>query len=135
LTNVTPLGSVPVSDSVGVGVPVVVTAKVPNAPTVNVAVLALVIAGAWFTFNVKLWLAGVPTPLLAVIVRGYVPPVAGVPLNVAVPFPLSTNVTPLGSAPVSVSDGVGDPVAVTVKKPSPDPISNVALLTLVIAGA
>jgi hypothetical protein len=37
-------------------------------PTVKDVVFALVIAGAWFTFNVKLWLAAVPTPLLAVIV-------------------------------------------------------------------
>jgi len=67
-TNVTPLGSVPVSVRVGVGAPVVVTVKLPAVPTVNVVVFALVIAGAWFTFNVKLWLAAVPTPLLAVIV-------------------------------------------------------------------
>ena len=105
LTNVTPLGSAPVSVTDGVGVPVVVTVKLPAVPTVNVVLLALVIAGAWFTVRVKLWLAGVPTPLLAVIVIGYLPPVpaAGVPLSVAVPFPLLTNVTPLGSAPVSVS--------------------------------
>jgi hypothetical protein len=63
--NVTPLGSVPVSASVGVGDPVVVTVKLPAVPTVNVALFALVIAGTWFTVNVKLWLAGLPTPLLA----------------------------------------------------------------------
>ena len=61
-------------------------------------------------------------------------PAAGVPPSVAVPFPLSTNVTPLGSAPVFVSDGVGDPVAVTVKFPA-TPTVNMALLALVIAGA
>ena len=73
LTNVTPLGSVPVCVSVGVGVPVVVTVKLPAVPTVNVVLLALVIAGAVcavFTVNVKLWLAGLPTPLLAVMVIG-----------------------------------------------------------------
>jgi hypothetical protein len=43
--NVTPLGSVPVSASVGVGDPVVVTVKLPAVPTVNVALFALVIAG------------------------------------------------------------------------------------------
>jgi hypothetical protein len=42
--------------------------KLPAAPTENVVLAALVIAGAWFTFNVKLWLVAVPTPLLAVIV-------------------------------------------------------------------
>jgi hypothetical protein len=66
--NVTPLGSAPVSVRVGVGDPVVVTVKLPAAPTENVVLAALVIAGAWFTFNVKLWLVAVPTPLLAVIV-------------------------------------------------------------------
>jgi hypothetical protein len=72
-TNVTPLGSAPVSVSDGVGVPVVVTIKLPAVPTVNVVLLALVMAGATcgaFTVNVKLWLAGLPTPLLAVIVIG-----------------------------------------------------------------
>ena len=68
-TKVTPLGSVPVSVRVGVGVPVVVTENVPVAPTVNVVLLALVIAGAalgLFTVTVKAWVAGFPTPLLAV---------------------------------------------------------------------
>src|SRR5437879_11112196 len=41
------LGSAPVSVRVGVGVPVVVTVNVPAVPTTNVALLALVIAGAW----------------------------------------------------------------------------------------
>jgi hypothetical protein len=44
--NVTPLGSVPVCVNVGVGVPVVVTVKLPVVPTTKVVVLALVIAGA-----------------------------------------------------------------------------------------
>jgi len=68
-TKVTPLGSAPISVRVGVGVPVVVTENVPAAPTVNVVLLALVIAGAalgLFTVTVKAWVAGVPTPLLAV---------------------------------------------------------------------
>jgi len=65
--NVTPLGSVPASVSVGVGEPVAVTAKLPAVPTVNVVLAALVIPGAWlwFTFSVKLWPAALPTPLLA----------------------------------------------------------------------
>jgi hypothetical protein len=71
LTNVTPPGSAPVSVKVGVGVPVAVTVKLPAVPTVNVVLLALVIAGGVCTLptiSVKVWLAGVPTPLLAVIV-------------------------------------------------------------------
>jgi hypothetical protein len=55
---------------VGAGDPVVVTVKLPAVPTVNVVVFALVITGACvvFTVSVKLWVAAVPTPLLAVIV-------------------------------------------------------------------
>jgi hypothetical protein len=44
--NVTPLGNAPVSLNVGAGLPVAVTGKVPAVPTVNVALFALVIAGA-----------------------------------------------------------------------------------------
>ena len=40
--NVTPPGSAPLSLSVGVGKPVVVTVKLPDVPTVNVVLLALV---------------------------------------------------------------------------------------------
>lgn len=61
-------------------------------------------------------------------------PAAGVPLRVAVPFPLSLNVTPPGSAPVSVSDGVGAPVVVTERVPAV-PTLNVVLLALVKTGA
>jgi hypothetical protein len=134
--NVTPLGSAPVSLRFGVGVPVVDTVNVPATPTANVVLLALVIAGAWSTVSVKACEAGVPTPLLAVNVSGYVPPVpaTGVPLKVAVPFALATNIMPLGSAPASVMDGAGSPVVVTVKLPVP-PTVNVVLLALVIVGA
>ena len=45
-------------------------------------------------------------------------PAAGVPASVAVPSPLSTKVTPVGRAPVSLSAGVGNPVVVTVNVPS-----------------
>ena len=39
------------------------------------------------------------------------------PASVAVPFPLSTNVTPEGRLPVSLSVGLGNPVVVTRKLP------------------
>ena len=52
----------------------------------------------------------------------------------AVPLPLSLNVTRLGREPVSVIDGVGDPVVVTVKVPAV-PTVKVVLLPLVIVGA
>ena len=44
--KVTPLGSEPDSVSVGVGVPVAVTVKLPAVPAVNVVPLALVMEGA-----------------------------------------------------------------------------------------
>ena len=44
--KVTPLGRLPDSVITGVGEPVVVTVKLPALPTVKVALLALVIAGA-----------------------------------------------------------------------------------------
>jgi hypothetical protein len=138
-TNVTPLGSAPVSVKVGVGVPVVVTENVPVAPAVKVVLLALVITGATlgvFTVSVKACLAGAPTPFVAVSVREYVPPVpdAGVPLRVPTPFPLSAKVTPFGSAPVSVRVGVGKPVVITAKDPGV-PTVNAVLLGLVIVEA
>jgi hypothetical protein len=64
--NVTPLGSVPISLSVGAGTPVAVTVKVPAVLAVKVVLFALVIAGPWFTVNVKFWVASGPTPLCAV---------------------------------------------------------------------
>ena len=49
----------------------VVTVKEPAVPTVNVVVARrLVMAGAWSTVRVKLWVASVPTPLVAVMVIG-----------------------------------------------------------------
>ena len=136
-TNIVPPGSVPDSLMEGFGKPDVVTVNVPAPPTENVALLALVIVGAWFTVSVKPCVAAVPTPLLAVIVKLEVPPVVvpGVPLSVAVPFPLSVNVTPLGRVtPPSLRAGGGNPVVITVNEPA-DPATNVVLLALVIAGA
>jgi hypothetical protein len=63
-----------------------------------------------------------------------VPEASGVPLSVAVPLPLSTNVSPLGNAPVSVIDGVGDPVVVIVNEPA-TPTVKVPPFALVIAAA
>jgi hypothetical protein len=97
--NATPLGSAPISLSVGVGGPVAVTMKVPDAPTVKVVLFTLVMVGAWFTVSVKFWVESTPAPLWAVKVMGYVPPLpaAGVPLSVPV---AAVNVTPVGSVPV-----------------------------------
>ena len=49
-----------------VGVPTVVTVKLPGDPTVNVVVAALVNVGAPLTVSVKDWTAGGLTPLSAV---------------------------------------------------------------------
>ena len=53
--NETPLGSGPLSPSVGVGKPVAVTVKVPAVPSPNVVLLALRMAGAvstpWMKFG------------------------------------------------------------------------------------
>ena len=100
--NVTPDGSVSrLGQCCTLGTPVVVTVKVPAWPTAKVAAAGLVIWHAWWTVRVKVWVAAGLTPFLAVIVNGYVPPepAAGVPASVAVPSPLSVNVTPGGSAP------------------------------------
>ena len=59
---------------------------------------------------------------------------AGVPESAAVPSPLSLNLTPRGSAPVSDKAGVGTPVDVTVKVPA-WPTVKVVPAALVIPGA
>lgn len=82
--------------------------------------------------RVKLCVAFGETPFEAVTVIGYEPPVpaAGVPLK----SPAEVNVTPLGSAPVSLNVGAGKPVAITVNEPAV-PTEKLVVFTLVIAGA
>src|SRR5437870_7316158 len=100
--NVTPLGRKPASLSVGDGAPVAVTVNDLVLPTMNVVVFPLLMTGAWFTAKVKFCMASGPTLLLAVKLTLYVPPVPapGVPLRTPV---AALNVTPLGSAPDSLS--------------------------------
>jgi len=69
VVKVTPEGRAPVSENVGDGTPEAVTVKVPAVPAVKVVLLALVMAGAWSTVRVKLWVALGLTPFEAVIVR------------------------------------------------------------------
>src|SRR5208283_349084 len=135
-TKVTPVGSVPASVMEGVGLPVAVITNVTVEPAVNEALLMLVMAGAWFTVSVKVCVASAPMPLCALMLSEYVPPIAaaGVPAMVAVPFLLSTKVTPVGSAPVSVKEGAGKPVVVTENVPAV-PTVNFVLLALVMAAA
>src|ERR1035438_6561454 len=107
--SVTPAGSAPVSLKVDAGKPEAVTVKVPELPVLKVAWFRLVMEGASSTVSVKLCVPFGAVPLLAVIVNGKVPPVpvAGVPLSVAVPSPLSTKPTPLGRLPASDKAGFG----------------------------
>ncbi len=56
------------------------------------------------------------------------------PLSVPVPLPLSTKLTPVGSAPFSLMVGVGAPVDAIINDPL-TPIVKLALSALVIAGA
>ena len=67
-TKFTPGGKAPerVIDMLAfVGNPVVVTVKVPAAPSLKVVLLALVITGASWMVRVKLWVASGAMPLLA----------------------------------------------------------------------
>ena len=59
-------------------------------------------------------------------------PAAGVPLSTPVE---ALNDTPLGSAPLSLRVGVGEPVFVTVKVVPATPTAKVLLSALVMAGA
>src|SRR5579862_5216871 len=117
--KVTPKGKKPVSVKAGIGSPEVVTVNVPGEPTVKVVAGELVKLKALLTAKVKVWMAFVLLPLFAQIVNPYSPavPAAGVPLRVAVPFPLSVKETPFGSVPVSVREDAGLPIEVTVKEP------------------
>jgi hypothetical protein len=51
--------------TVGAGSPVVVTVNDPRRPAVKVALAALVIEGASLIVRVKLWVAAVPSSLVA----------------------------------------------------------------------
>ena len=64
--KVTPVGSAPTSPITGIGNPVAVTVNVPAAPTMNVVLGVLVIAGGWLTVSVNDCVTSLPTPLLAV---------------------------------------------------------------------
>src|SRR5689334_19621739 len=91
--------------------------------------------GAWFTVRVNDWVASGETPLLAVMVIGNDPPVVAVPARVAVPSPLSVNVTPLGSDPVLVIVvAAGTPGTVVTVNESATPVVKVAWSALVICG-
>ena len=129
----TPLGSVPVWLNVGVGNPVAVAVNEPGEFTMNVVLFAFVMLGGWPTAIVMFCVAFEPTPLAAVNAIGKFPVAVGVPERVPVPFKLSTNDMPAGSAPVWLSVGAGKPVVVTVNEPAVL-TTKLALFALVIAG-
>ena len=68
-TNLIELGSDPDSVRAGVGTPFVVTTKVPSSLTVNVVLLALVMAGGPVTVMVRVGGLGSVEPKLSVTVR------------------------------------------------------------------
>jgi hypothetical protein len=125
-TKVTPDGRAPDSARAAVGVPVEVTVKVPADPSVKVVADPEVMVGGASTVRVKDWVTGLPMPLPAEMMRGKTPPSVGVPDNVAVPSPLSTNATPVGRVPDSDRAAVGSPVEVTVKVPADPSVKVVA---------
>ena len=88
--------------------------------------------GGLATSMVKLWFAFGETPLVAVTAIEYVPavPAAGVPES----RPPEVSDRPVGSCPVSLKAGGGDPVAVNENAPA-EPAVNEALVPLVIRGA
>ena len=91
------------------------------------------IAGAWFTVRLNDWVTSDPTPLVALIVMGQIPPVP--PSGVPARLPVAERVTPAGSVPLAMLNfGEGKPVAVAVNEPTV-PVVKVALSAEVMAGA
>src|ERR1019366_4630758 len=129
-----PPGSGPDSARAGGGYPVARTVRLSGAPTLTLIVRIFLMAGALVTVRVNAWVA-VPALFLAVRVSGYIPAAAlrGVPEIVAVPSPLSANLTPDGKRPVPVILVAGPPVVVTVKV-NGAPKAAVAVEVLVKAG-
>ena len=107
-------------ENVGAGDPVAVNWNDAGFSTVKVTLSGEVKAGACTldnTCRVRIWVA-VPSAFDAWSVTEKVPDVVGVPEMVAVPFPLSVKAIPDGRAPVSVSEGAGAALVVTVKDPA-----------------
>src|SRR5664280_88520 len=134
--KVNPLGRAPVSASVAVGEPVVVTVKVEAFPTVSEVEAELVNLVA-VPITIESVAVVVPLAFLAVRVSVEVPAVVGVPVMVAVPSPLLVKRTPVGTVPVSVMAAVGEPVVVTVKENAvpTTPVAEPALVNFGATGA
>jgi hypothetical protein len=106
--KLTPVGRAPVSASVGVAEPVVVTENEPETPTVKAVEAALVMAEGWPMDRSRSWVA-LPATLTAVraTVLSPISEAVGVPEMVAVPLPLSVKEKPAGSPLVAPMDGTG----------------------------
>lgn len=134
--KVNPAGRAPVSASVAVGEPVVVTVKFKAFPTVSEVEAELVNLVA-VPITIESVAVAVPLAFLAVRVSVEVPAVVGVPVMVAVPSPLLVKRTPVGRVPVSVMAAVGEPVVVTVKENAvpTTPVAEPALVNFGATGA
>jgi hypothetical protein len=114
-TSVKPAGNTLVVLNMTVGEPVAVSATEPSTPTVNAALLELVIFGVISLLTVRTNdCVDRPPEFVAVSVNLKVPALAGVPEIVAVPFDPATKCTPEGSVPCSVSAAAGSPLVETV---------------------
>src|SRR5580698_6546236 len=75
--NRTPAGNTPLSLIVAIGVTIDVTTNVPGRPATKLVVVALVIVGeapeTVGTTNVKICVAGLPTPFVAVSSKATLP--------------------------------------------------------------
>src|SRR3954454_15523846 len=111
-----PEGRLPAMEIAARGQPAVVTVKAPGTPTPNVAEGEFVNEGGSVTTRVNIWTASGEVPFVAVIVSGWLPaPSAeGAPEIVAVPLPLSTNVSPAGIVSAMLIAGAGCPDALIV---------------------
>src|SRR5687767_12335649 len=114
------------------GNPVALIWKLPFCSRVKVVVLALVKVGAWFTTRRKFCVASGISPLVAVIVKSWLPlePEGGVP--VSSPVLLSMLTQP--GWPLRLNVGAGVPLALTVNVPGVRSV-NVVVLALVNSGA
>jgi hypothetical protein len=132
-TNDSPAGKVPDWDMPGVGYPAVDIGNVNVVPVTMSADGGLMMAGAWSTVTVMVWVV-LPAVLTAISPTEYDPPVVGVPEMVPVPSRLSVNDNPAGSWLVVLMAAVGDPVVVTETE-SAVPAVSVVSAALVNSGA
>src|SRR5688572_21915743 len=101
------------------------------SPTTKVLLAAPLSEGASLTVSVKLCEPGVPTPLSALNVRVYAPPVPGAGVPASTPV-AAAKVTPLGKLPLRLNVGAGVPAAVTVKVPAVPTRKVVALADVIL---